>query len=114
MVAPLVGRFADKRCRERIRARIQLRIQTRSSHPRKSSGLRQPRCRRFQRLVVGYRPLFILIEFAVVEELPPRIFGKRVERSRRLPWNWRLPVLRSFDVRLLIFGTAGKCSDAAI
>ena len=47
----------------------------------KGPCLRQPRSGGLERLVVGHRPLFILIEFAVAEELPPGVFGKRIERS---------------------------------
>src|SRR5215469_16453944 len=83
-------------------ASVQFWIKTGSRHSGRSTRFGEAGHGGFERLILGHRALFILIEFAVVENFPPGIFRKRIERTGLMPWHGRLPILRHRDVRLLV------------
>src|SRR5277367_2462461 len=92
--------------------RVQFRIQTRCSNTRECPRLREPRNSCLQTLVVGHRPLFVLVELFVVEDLPPRALRNLVGGVGRLPRSGRLPAVRNGDFRLLVFRPSSESAGS--
>src|SRR5579862_7385701 len=83
-----------------IDSAIQLGIQTGGGDSGKSASFYQARSGSFQSLIAVRRPLFVLVELAIAEKLPPGVLGERVQRARGLPGHGRLPILRDGRIRL--------------
>src|SRR5450755_505009 len=67
--------------------------------------------RRRQRLVRLQQLLLELIELSVMKDLPPRSFGNRILRSRRLPGLLALPRIGNRRSRALILGPDGTAQS---